>query len=312
MTNKNPHIIKVSSVDNGLRLDQFLVGQFQKRYSRSYLQHLIAQGNVLVNGARVKRHTSVRAGDEIEVILKEKEERPWLIPEKIPLDIIYEDEEIVVVNKPSGMVVHPACGHYTGTLVHALLAHCGSLSQAGGPARPGIVHRLDKETSGVILAAKTENAHYHLAEQFASRQVKKKYLAIVRGRVARQEGVIQLPIGRHPVNRQKMAVIAKGEGRSREAETRYRVLERFKQATYLELEPTTGRTHQIRVHLSALGHPILGDTVYGGSFPRLKIPRLMLHAGSLIFSHPVTNKEMLFEAPLPEDLQDILQQIAVL
>lgn len=302
-------MIKVSSIDNGLRLDQFLVQQFQKKYSRSYLQYLIAQGGVLVNGKKMKRHDPVRSGDEIEVILKEKENRPWLTPEKIPLDIIDEDEEIVVVNKPSGMVVHPACGHYTGTLVHALLAHCGSLSQAGGQNRPGIVHRLDKETSGVILAAKTENAHYLLAQQFASRQVKKKYLAIVRGRMARQEGVIHLPIGRHPVNRQKMAVIAKGEGRSREAETRYRALERFKQATYLELEPTTGRTHQIRVHLSSLGHPILGDTVYGGSFPWLKIPRLMLHAGSLAFSHPVTNKEMLFEAPLPEDIQDILRQI---
>lgn len=311
MTNENLQSIKVSSTDAGLRLDQFLVVQLQKRYSRSYLQYLIDQGNILVNGARVKRHTSVRAGDEIGVILEKKEDRPWLTPEKIPLDIIYEDEEIVVVNKPSGMVVHPACGHYTGTLVHALLAHCGSLSQAGGQNRPGIVHRLDKETSGVILVAKTENAHYLLAEQFASRQVKKKYMAITRGRVVRQEGVIHLPIGRHSVNRKKMAVIAKGEGRSREAETRYRVLERFKQATYLELEPTTGRTHQIRVHLSSLGHPILGDAVYGGNFPWLKIHRLMLHAASLIFSHPVTDRQMLFEAPLPEDIRDILRQIAV-
>lgn len=303
-----PIFLSVSTTDAGQRLDQFLVQQFQKKYSRSYLQYLIAQGGVLVNGKKIKRHDPVRSGDEIEVILKEKEDRPWLTPEKIPLDIIYEDEEIVVVNKPSGMVVHPACGHYTGTLVHALLAHCGSLSQAGGQTRPGIVHRLDKETSGVILAAKTENAHCRLAEQFASRQVKKKYLAIVRGRVVRQEGVIHLPIGRHPVNRKKMAVIVKGEGRSRQAETRYRVLERFKQATCLELEPTTGRTHQIRVHLSALGHPILGDSVYGGGVPSLKIPRLALHAAAVTFIHPGSGKSLTFQAPVPNDLQELLRR----
>jgi 23S rRNA pseudouridine1911/1915/1917 synthase len=162
----------------------------------------------------------------------------------------------------------------------------------------------------VILAAKTENAHYHLAEQFASRKVRKRYLAIVHGRVARQEGVIYLPIGRHPVNRQKMAVIANGEGRSREAETRYRVLERFKQATYLELEPTTGRTHQIRVHLSSVGHPILGDSLYGGGIPSLKIPRLALHAAAVTFAHPKNGKSLTFQAPVPNDLQELLKQIS--
>ena len=305
----NTYHFTVPPADAGRRLDQFLVDQFHKKYSRSYLQYLVAQGNILVNGKRVKRHDPVRGSDEIKVIFKKKEERPWLTPEEIPLDIVYEDGEILVVNKPSGMVVHPACGHYTGTLVHALLAHCRSLSQAGDPARPGIVHRLDKETSGLILVAKTENAHYRLAEQFASRQVKKKYLAIVRGRVARQEGVIHLPIGRHPVNRQKMAVIAKGEGRAREAETRYRVLERFKQASYLELEPTTGRTHQIRVHLSALGHPILGDSVYGGGVPSLKIPRLALHAAAVTFNHPKSGRSLTLEAPMPKDLQELLKQL---
>ncbi|MBI1977030.1 MAG: RluA family pseudouridine synthase, partial [Candidatus Omnitrophica bacterium] len=277
----------VNAQEAGIRLDQFLVQQFQRAYSRSYLQYLIDQGKVLVNGKEVKRHDLVREDDRVEGMLEKAKERPWLEPEDIPLDILYEDDDLIVINKPSGMVVHPACGNYTGTLVHALLAHCRSLSKVGDRTRPGIVHRLDKDTSGIILAAKTDTAHYRLAEQFASRSVKKKYLSIVRGKMVQEEGVIHFAIGRHPVHRKKMAV-ADGSMRAREAHTKFKVLERFKRATYLELEPTTGRTHQLRVHLSAIGHPILGDKVYGAGFSEVKIPRLALHASQLTFLHPRT------------------------
>ena len=307
MSSETFHFI-VSATDASQRLDQFLVQQFHHQYSRSYLQYLIDQGSVLLNQKEAKRHDTVRKGDSIKVVLKEKGDHPWLVAEQIPLDIVYEDKELLLINKPSGMVVHPACGHYTGTLVHALLGYSLALSQRGGVTRPGIVHRLDKDTSGLILIAKTDNAHQNLSKQFAERKIKKKYLAIVRGRVVRQEGMIDLPVGRHPVNRQKMAVHSHRS--ARQAETKYTVLERFKQATYMALEPTTGRTHQIRVHLSAIGHPILGDLVYGGNFPWLEIPRLALHAAVLTFFHPENNTVMTFQTPLPEELKRVLQQIA--
>lgn len=295
----------------GVRLDQFLVQQFQRSYSRSYLQYLIDQGKVLVNGKKVKRHDVVRRNDRVEAVLKKNKERPWLEPEEIPLDILYEDDDLIVINKPSGMVVHPACGNYTGTLVHALLAHCRSLSKMGDETRPGIVHRLDKDTSGILLAAKTDAAHSHLAEQFASRNIQKKYLAIVRGKMIQREGIIDAAIGRHPVHRQKMAV-ADGSMRARQAHTRFRVLEHFKQASYLELEPTTGRTHQLRVHLASIGHPILGDKIYGTGIPEVEVPRLALHASRLTFRHPRTGSTISLQAPFPRDLQDVLKQISCL
>ena len=295
----------VSASDHGSRLDQFLTGQFRGEFSRSYLQHLIDEGKVLINQNKVKRHGRVRQGDRVELELEDRQ-RPWLAPETIPLDILYEDEDVLLVNKPAGMVVHPACGNYSGTLVHALLAHSPNFSQFGDSARPGIVHRLDKETSGVLVIAKNPFAHQALAKQFLERTVTKKYLAIVRGRVAQEEGMIEFPIGRHPFHRQKMSV-AFGRTRSRSAQTRYKVLQRFAQATLLQVEPTTGRTHQIRVHLSSIGHPILGDDTYGGT--DISVPRMVLHASSLKFAHPRTKQIMEVKAELPKDLKEVISKL---
>jgi 23S rRNA pseudouridine1911/1915/1917 synthase len=291
------------------RLDTFLRGQFPV-VSRGALQRLIELGHIRVNGQLVKATHHPRAGETIEVHWPEPKSAEAQ-PEDIPLDILFEDDDLLVLNKPPGLVVHPAAGHDEHTLVNALLHHCaGQLSGIGGVARPGIVHRLDKETSGCLVVAKNDVTHVGLSEQFSGREVEKIYYAILCGEVARDSGEIRAAIARHPSHRKRMAVT---EGNGRAAWTSYRVLERFSGATWVEALPHTGRTHQIRVHFQHLGYPLLGDETYGA---RLNIklremigytaPRQMLHSFRLGFLHPVTGTRLKFEAPLPEDFEEAL------
>ena len=279
------------------RLDVYL-SEVQSEISRSRIKKLIDEGCVHLNDHPARPNAKLKEGDRI--VLELPPPVPLdVLPEAIDLDILFEDDCMIAVDKPAGMVVHPAPGHSGGTLVNALLHHCDDLSGIGGVERPGIVHRLDKETSGVVLAAKTERAHQSLAKQFKQRTIKKVYLALVRGRVEEKEGLIDLPIGRHRVHRKKMSG---GAGRS--AQTRYQVIERFEGYTYLRLFPKTGRTHQIRVHLASIGHPILGDKLYGGKVDdqQLKMPRHALHAHILELVHPITLDPLILNSPLPEDM----------
>lgn len=269
------------------------------------MQRLIELEKVSVNGAPVRARYKVKPGDVIEIHIPEPTP-PDLSAEAIPLKIIYEDDCMVVVDKPPGMVVHPAPGNSTGTLVNALLHHCKNLSRIGGVERPGIVHRLDKNTSGLILAAKTEAAHRSLVNQFKQRQIKKVYLALVRGIVKADGGVIDLPIGRHKIHRKKMAPLKQG---GKEAATAYEVIARYPHFTYLRLFPKTGRTHQIRVHAASLGHPILGDKTYGGKLDEkfTQLPRQALHAHQLEIRRPVSGESKKFLSPLPQDLDFYLK-----
>lgn len=285
--------------DEGGRLDVFLA--HHAGLSRSRIQSLIREGAVTIAGAAVKASHTLRAGDEIAVEMREPVEAKTL-PEAIALAVLYEDSSLIVVNKPRGMVVHPGCGVESGTLVNALLAHCVDLSGIGGEKRPGIVHRLDRYTSGVMMAAKSDSAHEALTAQFAARTVKKEYLAIVYGAPKDERGSIDAPVGRHPVDRKRMAVVESG----RAAVTGYRVEERFDGYSLVRLFPLTGRTHQLRVHLTAMGHPIVGDEVYGKRAHGFPIKGQALHAASLSFAHPQTGREMRFTAPLPEDMEAIL------
>jgi 23S rRNA pseudouridine1911/1915/1917 synthase len=294
--------LKVEPADDGARVDVFLAKHTD--LSRSRLQALIRQGGVLVKGEAVKPSHIVRAGDAIEL-----EEPPPVEararPEAIPLDVIFEDNHLIVVNKSRGMVVHPGVGVYSGTLVNALLSYCRDLSGVGGEARPGIVHRLDRYTSGIIIAAKSDLAHASLMHQFASRTVKKEYLALVCGSPALSEGTVDAPVGRHPVHRERMAVIDDG----RSAVTSWQVEEYFGEYSLVRCFPLTGRTHQIRVHLASIGHPVVGDSVYGKKPHPFSIRGQALHAAVLAFAHPVTGEELRFEAPLPEDMAGILEQL---
>jgi len=286
------------------RLDVYLC-QVQSGISRSRIQKLIGDDCVSVNGAPVAAKYKVKPGDRVEVRVPDV--RPLdLAAEPIALNIVYEDDCMVVVDKPPGMVVHPAPGHATGTLVNALLHHCQDLSGIGGVGRPGIVHRLDKDTSGLVLVAKSETAHQSLARQFKEREIKKVYLALVRGQVAKDKGVIDAPIGRHKIHRKKMAVQRQG---GREAATEYEVLARYPHFSYLRLFPRTGRTHQIRVHVASLGHPILGDATYGGKLEgkTMKMPRQALHAHRLQLKHPLSGEPMVFTSPLPQDMKFYLE-----
>ncbi len=293
------------------RLDVFLRARFPA-VSRGAMQRLIEQGHIRVNGKTVKPTHSPRAGERVEVTWPEA--RPAEAqPEEIPLDILFEDQSLLVVNKPAGLVVHPAAGHEEHTLVNALLHHCrGSLSGIGGVARPGIVHRLDKETSGCLVVAKNDETHIALSEQFAGRFVKKVYHAILCGEVPRAAGEIHAAIARHPTHRKRMAVHDDAAGRA--AHTSYRVLEKLKCATYVEAQIHTGRTHQIRVHFQHLGYPVAGDDTYGATKNRrLKelanyaAPRVLLHAKELSFVHPRTQQPLKFSAPLPADFKQALK-----
>jgi 23S rRNA pseudouridine1911/1915/1917 synthase len=277
---------------------------------------LIEQGCIRINGRIVKPTHSPHAGEQIEIHWPEAKPAEAQ-PEKMPLDILFEDKSLLVLNKPAGLVVHPAAGHREHTLVNALLYHCkGSLSGIGGVARPGIVHRLDKETSGCLVVAKNDETHLALSAQFAGRQVKKKYSAVVCGELARDSGEIRMAIARHPSHRKRMAVRNDNSGRA--AHTSYRVLEKLRAATFVEAQIFTGRTHQIRVHFQFLGYPLVGDETYGArqnkKFTELtgyEPTRVMLHARELSFVHPRTQKQMSFEAPLPKDFQDALKFLRI-
>lgn len=294
--------IIIISDTGGMRLDAYLSLKIDK-CSRSYIQKLITDSLVTVNGENTKSNYKIKPGDVVCVkkpILQEVEVKP----EETKLDIIYEDDFIIVVNKPKGMVVHPAAGNYTGTLVNALMKHCeGSLSDISGAERPGIVHRIDKDTSGILVVAKDNKAHEELSMKLKEHKIKRIYEAVVCGIISEEMGKIDAPIGRHPVDRKKMSVNLKG---GRRAVTRFRVLERFKQATYVELELETGRTHQIRVHMSYIGFPLVGDNVYGSKKQKYGIKGQVLHARKLAFNHPITNDYMEFEAPLPDYFEDLL------
>jgi 23S rRNA pseudouridine1911/1915/1917 synthase len=306
-----PEIFTVEQSLPAGRLDIFLREKFPAA-SRGAWQRLIEQGCVLVNGKAVKPTHSPRAGEQIEI--RWPETRPAEArPEAIPLDILFEDKSLLVLNKPAGLVVHPAAGHEEHTLVNALLHHCrGSLSGIGGVARPGIVHRLDKETSGCLVVAKNDETHLALSAQFAGRQVEKIYNAIVCGELARESGEIRAAIARHPSHRKRMA--ARDDDAGRAAHTSYRVLEKLNSATFVEAQIYTGRTHQVRVHFQFLGYPVVGDETYGArqnkkltELTGYKAPRVMLHARELSFIHPRTEMEMSFEAPLPKDFREALK-----
>ncbi|MFC1837639.1 RluA family pseudouridine synthase [Thermodesulfobacteriota bacterium] len=290
----------------GQRLDHFLV-EMLPDLTRSRIANLIRDGFIMVNDGSSKAAAKLKDGDIIDVIIP-KPEPLEIKPEKVDFQVLYEDDDMLVIAKPPGVVVHPACGHKEGTLVHGLLAHCDNLSGISGVERPGIVHRLDKDTSGVMVVAKNDRSHHGLIELFKSRQVKKTYHALVVGHPATHEGIISQPIGRHRGNRKKMAVLEHG---GREAVTRWTVLEELGcNLTYIEVRPETGRTHQIRVHMAFSGHPVAGDSLYGG---KQKVPvdvmRQCLHAYSLSFQHPVTGEAVEFIAPVWPDMQGILETL---
>lgn len=308
-----PIDIEVTESRPGVRLDRYLADRCPET-SRGRFQQLIAAGAVTVNGRVPKATDPPRVGDRIEVRWPEPVACE-VLPEDIPLSLLHEDDDLLVVDKPAELVVHPAAGHATGTLVHALLHHCqGRLSGIGGVERPGIVHRLDLGTSGCLVVAKNDAAHTHLSAQFAARTVEKTYLALAIGRVQPAHGDIRAPIDRHPIQRKKMAVAPPGDGR--EAWTEYHCLEALGDASRVECRLHTGRTHQIRVHLAHLGFPLLGDEVYGeranARFAlehRWKAPRQMLHAHRLAFLHPRTGQRVAFEAPLPQDVVEVLGRL---
>ncbi len=301
--------VKENSV--GVRLDAFCAEVAE--ISRSAAAKLIEEGAVTVSGKTVPKKYAVKCGDAVEIILPECKEYD-AAPENIPLDVVYEDDYIIVINKPSGMVVHPAPGNYSGTLVNALLYHCkDSLSGIGGVMRPGIVHRIDKDTSGLLVVAKCDEAHAALSGELKYHGIEREYRALVSGGFKDDGGTVDLPIGRHPADRKKMAVITDGSGSAREAVTHYRVLERFSGVSYLALRLETGRTHQIRVHMSYKGHALLGDPVYAKNKTQFEIkhPSLfdgqMLHAARLSLTHPKTGERMTFECPLPENFERALE-----
>lgn len=273
--------------------------------SRSFVQKLIREGAVFVGEKPVKANYRLRIDDVVSFELPENEE-PDILPEDIPLSILYEDEDILVVDKPKGMVVHPAAGHYSGTLVNAVMYHCGnSLSGINGVMRPGIVHRIDRDTTGSLVICKNDMAHRALAEQFKVHSITRKYRAICMGVLKEDEGTIHKPLARDPKDRKRMAVTLKGNGK--DAVTHYRVLERFRNHTYIECELETGRTHQIRVHMASIGHPLLGDEVYGSGKNAYHLEGQTLHAWKLGFLHPRTLEYVEFDAPLPEYFQKLLQ-----
>jgi 23S rRNA pseudouridine1911/1915/1917 synthase len=320
-----PILISVAPEDAGKRLDQFLAARFDT-VSRARVQEMIAEGMVLVNDSPAKSSLKLRGGERISVLGEAKRAPLKAIPEEIPLDIVYEDDDLAVINKPAGMMVHAGAGatddaRNRGTLVNALLHHLKGLSGVGGELRPGIVHRLDKETSGLIVVAKNDDAHRKLSAQFAAREVKKKYVALVHGWVKKDSGTLAQSIGRHPVRRMRMATRIEG---GRTAVTHYRVVRRldtkFGKFTLLDVKIDTGRTHQIRVHVAAMGHPVVGDTMYGAPaqargksavivLKRNVLKRNFLHAAELEFRHPRTGETLALKSELPEELREFLGKV---
>lgn len=302
------HRFKVDPLSRGQRLDCYLADELaDEGVSRSRVKGLLAAGHILVNGVLVKPSYRLESDDDLSVEIPPPVQID-LLPERIDFEVLHEDEDILVISKPPGLVVHPACGHEKGTLVHGLLFHCNDLSGINGEERPGIVHRLDMDTSGAMVVAKNDLAHHSLVSQFKGRQVEKKYRAIVYGKPDRSEGRISLPIGRHRTNRRKMAVRER-EGRS--AVTNWRIIESFaNDISYLEVKIETGRTHQIRVHMAAAGHPVAGDALYGRKNrirdEQLNITRQCLHSYRLAFSHPRTGEKLSFTAPIWPDMKETL------
>lgn len=287
------------------RIDKCICN-YMDSLSRSYIQKIIKDGNVFVNDLPVKSNYKVKVEDKVRFIIPDNIE-PDIPAQNIPLDIIYEDADILIINKPKNMVVHPAPGHYEGTIVNAVMFHCkDALSGINGVMRPGIVHRIDKDTTGSLIICKNDEAHNNIAAQLKEHSINRRYRAIVWGRVSQDEGVIDAPIGRHPTDRKKMAINHKNGKR---AVTHYRVLERFDRFTYIECRLETGRTHQIRVHMTSIGHPLLGDEVYSSTKSPYKVDGQTLHAMTLGFVHPSTKEYIEFEAQLPEYFEDILRKL---
>lgn len=299
-------LIQASAEHYGIRIDRFLSEQLPE-HSRSYIQKLIKDGQVSIEGKAVKSNYKIAGSEEIALLIPDQV-IPDILPEDIPLDILYEDQDLIVINKPKGMVVHPATGHYSGTLVNALMYHCkDELSGINGVMRPGIVHRIDRNTTGSLLVCKNDFAHNAIAEQLKVHSITRRYRAIVHGNLKDDQGTVDAPIGRHPIDRKKMAIEPRN---GRDAITHYHVLERFGNYTYIECQLETGRTHQIRVHMSSIHHPIVGDDVYGpAKCPFSGLQGQTLHAQVLGFIHPRTGEYMEFSAPLPEYFENLLTKL---
>ena len=298
-------VFEVDSSYEEERLDKYLSLIFPEQ-SRSFFQKLIKDGQIRVNEKTEKANYRLKTQDLIEVSIPDAVETP-ILPENIPLDILYEDDDLLIVNKPKGMVVHPSAGHYTGTLVNAIMYHCkDSLSGINGEIRPGIVHRIDMDTTGSLIVCKNDESHVFVAEQIKEHSVVRKYRGIVCGHVKEEEGTIHAPIGRHPIERKKMAI---NEKNGKDAITHYRVLEHFANYTYMEFQLETGRTHQIRVHMASTGHPLLGDTLYSSGKSPYKLQGQTLHAMTIGFIHPRTKEYLEVSAPLPEYFEKILRDL---
>ena len=288
---------------NGIRLDKYLSDRLPDAITRSFLQKLIKEEQVTVDGRLQKANYKLKP----EQIMIPPAEETAILPEDIPLDILYEDNDLLIVNKPKDMVVHPSAGHYTGTLVNAIMFHCKeSLSGINGEIRPGIVHRIDKDTTGSLIICKNDESHLKIAEQIKEHSVKRIYRGIVSGTLKESEGTVEGNIGRHPIDRKKMALVTKG---GKPAITHYRVLEQFKNAAYMEFRLETGRTHQIRVHMASIGHPLLGDTVYGNAKNPYKLNGQTLHAMTIGFIHPTTGEYLEVSAPIPEYFNALIKKL---
>ena len=299
------NVITIIAQESGDRVDALLARSVEG-FSRSAVQRLLDTGCVLLDGKPVKKNYKCTSGDEFTVLLPELEPTE-IVAQNIPLDIVYEDEDVIVVNKPRGMVVHPAPGHADGTLVNALMHHCGdSLSGIGGEKRPGIVHRIDKDTSGLLIVAKNDFAHQKLAAQLSDRSLSRIYEAVVKGRLREDCGTVNAPIGRHPVDRKRMAVTEKN---SRNAVTHWELIARYNGYTHVRCKLETGRTHQIRVHMASIGHPLLGDSTYGAPSPEKGLEGQCLHARKLSLVHPRTGERMVFEAARPEYFENVLGKL---
>lgn len=299
------HEIDVLESQSGIRIDKFLSDELPEM-SRSYIQKLIKEEQVTVNGKIVKANYKLSADDFVVVCQPELKE-PDILAEDIPLDILYEDEDFLVINKPKGMVVHPSAGHYSGTLVNALMYYCkDDLSGINGVMRPGIVHRIDMDTTGSLLVCKNDFSHQHIAQQLKEHSIRRVYHAIVHGVIEEEDGTVDAPIGRHPIERKKMSINYKN---GKEAVTHYKVIQRFKNYTYIQCQLETGRTHQIRVHMASIKHPLLGDQVYGPQKNPFKLQGQTLHAKIMGITHPRTNEYIEADAPLPEYFQKLLKKL---